>query len=116
MLNPGSNIKIYLATGHTDMRKGFHKLALLANVIVSSEKKEGALFVFRGRRSDRIKILWNDGQGYCLYYKCLERGKFMWPTSTTSKSIGITKGQLAMLIEGIDWRMPKWSSSPIYAG
>ncbi len=102
MLNLDSNIKIYLATGHTDMRKGFHKLAVLASNIVSREVKCGALFVFRGRRSDRIKILWWDGQGYCLYYKCLERGKFMWPSSVSSKSIGITKGQLAMLIEGID--------------
>lgn len=116
MFNINPSVKIYLATGHTDMRKGFHKLSILANGIVSREEKGGALFVFRGRRSDRIKILWFDGQGYCLYYKCLERGKFSWPSSESPKSIGITKGQLAMLIEGIDWRMPKWSSAPVYAG
>lgn len=116
MLNIGTNIKIYLASGHTDMRKGFAKLALLANEIVSQEKILGAFFVFRGRRSDRIKILWWDGQGYCLYYKCLERGKFVWPSSSDSGSISITKAQLSMLIEGIDWRMPRWSSPPEYVG
>lgn len=116
MFNINPDIKVYLALGHTDMRKGFHKLTLLANDIVSKESKQGALFVFRGKKADRIKILWFDGQGYCLYYKCLEKGKFTWPVSVNSGSVGITKAQLAMLIEGIDWRMPKWSSEPIYSG
>ena len=116
MLNIDSNIKIYLALGHTDMRKGFQKLALLTKEIVKDKESQGALFVFRGRRSDRIKILWFDGQGYCLYYKCLEKGKFIWPSSESVGSIGITKAQLSMLLEGIDWRMPKWSSAPEYVG
>jgi transposase len=116
MINIDPNIRVYLATGHTDMRKGFNKLSMLAHAIVSNELKGGALFVFRGRRSDRIKILWWDGQGYCLYYKCLDAGKFTWPSSSIEKSVGITKGQLAMLIEGIDWRIPKWSSRPLHAG
>lgn len=116
MLKFDPNIRIFVAIGHTDMRKGFQKLGALANEIISEEIKGGALFVFRGRRADRIKILWYDGQGYCLYYKCLDSGKFMWPSSTSSKSLCITQGQLAMLIEGIDWRMPKWSSMPEYAG
>jgi len=116
MLNIDPNIKIYLATGDTDMRKGIHRLSMLANSIISEQLSCGTLFVFRGRRSDRIKILWWDGQGFCLYYKCLDRGKFTWPKSSEEKSVNITKGQLSMLTEGIDWRMPKWSNMPTYAG
>jgi transposase len=116
MLNIDSKTKVYLATGHTDMRKGFQKLAMLANGIISDGVQDGALFVFRGKRSDRIKILYWDGQGFCLYYKCLDAGKFVWPPLTDCKSVGITRGQLSMLIEGIDWRMPKWSKAPEYVG
>ena len=116
MFSIDPNIKVYLATGHTDMRKGANMLSILANAIVSEQLQCGALFVFRGRRSDRVKILWWDGQGYCLFYKCMDKGKFTWPQSSEEKSVGITKGQLSMLLEGIDWRLPKWSNRPEYAG
>lgn len=62
MFNLEPNIKIYLATGHTDMRKGINGLSILANKIISDQLIEGALFVFRGKRSDRMKVLWWDGQ------------------------------------------------------
>lgn len=116
MFNLESNIKIYLATGHTDMRKGINGLSILANKIISDQLIEGALFVFRGKRSDRMKVLWWDGQGYCLYYKCMDSGKFTWPADSTMATVGITKAQLSMLIEGIDWRRPKWSNRPVYSG
>ena len=78
----------------------------------------GAMFVFRGKRSDKLKILWWDGQGFCLFYKCLDRGKFTWPQSAINgnidQSIRVTKAQLSMLIEGIDWRNPTWSNPPKY--
>lgn len=116
MLNIDPNIKIYIATGHTDMRKGINQLSIVAGSLISRQLECGALFVFRGRSADRIKILWWDGQGFCLYYKCLDRGKFSWPKTAEEKSICITKGQLAMLIEGIDWRNPTWSNMPQYVG
>lgn len=116
MLSPGANIRIYLCAGHTDMRKGIHGLALLTDSIIRGQTNSGAMFVFRGKSSDKIKVLWWDGQGYCLYYKCLDSGKFIWPKSEESGTVGITRGQLAMLLEGIDWRTPKWSQAPLYVG
>lgn len=116
MLNLNGNIKIYLATGHTDMRKGVHSLSHLAGSVLSEDFCTGALFVFRGKRSDRLKILWYDGQGFCMYYKLLDQGKFTWPKSEGCKSVSITSAQLYMLLEGIDWRTPVWSTPPEYIG
>jgi len=116
MLNLNGNIKIYLATGHTDMRKGVHSLSHLAESVLSEDFCTGALFVFRGKRSDRLKILWYDGQGFCMYYKLLDQGKFTWPKSEECKSVSITSAQLSMLLEGIDWRTPVWSTPPEYIG
>jgi len=112
MLTIGSDVKIYLASGHTDMRKGMLGLSTLVESHYSLQAASGAMFVFRGKSSDRVKILWWDGQGFCLFYKCLEKGKFVWPNGDISGVLGITKGQLSMLLEGIDWRNPSWSSPP----
>jgi transposase len=63
------------------------------------------LFLFRGKRADRIKVLWRDGTGLCLYAKRLERGRFVWPL-TQEGAVVLTPAQLSMLCEGIDWRVP----------
>ena len=81
---------------------------------ISDNLSAGALFVFRGKRADKIKILWWDTQGFCLYYKCLDRGKFTWPKLEEQKSLAITRAQLSMLMEAIDWRNPVRSDSPSY--
>lgn len=104
--------KIYLCTGHTDMRKGISGLSLLAESSGSQSLSSGTLFVFRGKSADKLKILWWDGQGFCLFYKRFERGKFVWPQGGHGSVLGITKAQLSMLIEGIDWRMPQWTQAP----
>lgn len=114
MLNPDSSCKIYLCTGHTDMRKGVHSLSILAQTIISDNFKVGALFVFRGKSADKIKILWWDGQGFCLYYKQLDSGKFTWPKLEEQKTLTITRAQLSMLMEAIDWRNPVRSEGPAY--
>ena len=116
MLSPGSDTKIYLCIGYTDMRKGANGLSLLAESILAGQFSSGAMFVFRGKSADKIKILWWDGQGFCLFYKCLDSGKFTWLKNDGNGSIGITRGQLSMLMEGIDWRNPRWSKAPEYAG
>jgi len=115
MLNSSSH-KIYLCTGHTDMRKSINGLSLLAEPLIPKQNWEGAVFVFRGKNATRIKILWWDGQGFCLFYKRFERGKFIWPNAPSNKPLSITRGQLSMLLEGIDWRTPTWSKPPEYAG
>ena len=120
LLDPVSNVnsgsKIYLCCGLTDMRKGVHSLAMLASSIVSENVCSGSLFIFRGKNATRIKILWWDSQGFCLFYKCFDSGKFIWPKSADGEKISITKAQLSMLIEGLDWRAPKWSKPPEYVG
>jgi transposase len=116
MIAPSSHTKIYLCTGCTDMRKGVNGLSILAGSLLSGKLSSGAMFVFRGKSADKIKILWWDGQGYCLFYKGLDSGKFVWPKSEDGGSLGITRAQLSMLTEGIDWRNPKWSKAPEYAG
>ena len=116
MLDIQTSCRIYLCAGYTDMRKGINGLSILSQSIISYQLNSGALFVFRGKKADRIRILWWDGQGFCLFYKCLDKGKFVWPSEKASGSIGVTKAQLSMLIEGIDWRNPVWSEPPKYMG
>jgi transposase len=111
MIGPGSNVRVYLACGAVDMRKGIDGLAALAQASLRQNPASGAVFAFRGRRGDRIKLLYWDGQGFCLFYKVLERGRFPWP-SAADGTARLTAAQLAMLWEGIDWRRPSWSSPP----
>lgn len=110
---PDADTRIYLCTGLTDMRKGIGGLSLLTP---PHQLGTGALFVFRGRSADKLKILWWDGQGFCLFYKRLEKGRFIWPLAKEGSTLGLTRAQLAMLLEGIDWRMPRWSQAPTYVG
>jgi transposase len=62
-----AGLRVWLATGHTDMRKGFDGLALTVQETLKRDPHGGHLFVFRGRRGDLIKCLWHDGQGMCLF-------------------------------------------------
>jgi transposase len=111
MIGPGTGVKVFLACGVTDMRKGIAGLAAVAQNILRLDPCSGAVFAFRGRRGDRVKLLYWDGQGFCLYYKVLEKGRFPWP-SPADGTAHLTSAQLAMLWEGIDWRRPQWSSPP----
>lgn len=115
MIPVPSGVKVWLATGHTDMRKGFNGLALIAQETLKRDPHSGHLIVFRGRRGDLVKILWHDGQGMCLFAKRLERGRFLWP-STVDGAVTITAAQLGYLLEGIDWRMPQTTWRPTAAG
>ena len=105
MIGPGTGVRVYLAGGVTDMRKGITGLAAAAQQVLNQNPASGAIFAFRGCRGDRIKLLYWDGQGFCLYDKVLERGRFPWP-SPADGAIRLTSAQLAMLWEGIDWRRP----------
>ena len=111
MIPVPAGVRVWLATGHTDMRKGFASLALLVQEKLAQDPHAGHLFVFRGRRGDLIKVIWHDGQGACLFSKRLERGRFIWPQAT-SGSVSLTPAQLSMLLEGIDWRMPVRTHRP----
>jgi transposase len=110
-----SGVRIYLAMGPTDMRKGFDGLSMLAQDVLKREPFSGHLFVFRGKRGDLVKVLYWDGQGFCLFAKRLEKGRFVWPI-TKEGSVTLTPAQLSMLLEGIDWRTPQRSWQPTVAG
>ena len=106
-----SGVRVWIATGHTDMRRGMNGLALQVQEGLKRDPHAGDLFVFRGRRGDLIKILWHDGLGMSLYAKRLERGRFIWP-SPTDGVVAITAAQLGYMLEGIDWRNPLHSWRP----
>lgn len=103
--------RIWLATGQTDMRRGFDGLAVIVQEKLGADPFCGHVFVFRGRRGDLIKLLWWDGDGWCLFAKRLERGRFIWPQAIEG-AIHLTGAQLSMLLEGIDWRRPERTWQP----
>jgi transposase len=105
MIGLPSGTRVWLAAGVTDMRKGMDGLAALVQTTLAENPFSGHIFVFRGRRGDLVKLLWFDGDGMCLCAKRLERGRFVWPQAL-SGSVALSAAQLAMLLEGIDWRRP----------
>ena len=107
--------RVWIATGHTDMRRGMQGLALQVQEQLKRDPHAGDLYLFRGRRGDLIKCLWHDGQGLCLLSKRLERGRFLWP-SVADGVITISTAQLGYLLSGIDWRMPQKTWRPTAAG
>lgn len=107
--------RIWLACGATDMRKGMDGLAVLIQQVLAHDPHSGAVFAFRGRRGDLVKLLWFDGQGLCLFSKRMDRGRFVWPVTSTG-SVTLTPAQLSMLLEGIDWRRPERTWRPTLAG
>lgn len=115
MIPVPAQTKVWLAAGVTDMRKGFNGLSALAEKVLAEDPFSGHLFVFRGRRGDLIKVIWFDGQGACLFSKRLEKGRFVWLSSADGK-VSVTPAQLSMLLEGIDWRMPRRAWRPLTTG
>ena len=123
MIPVPAGVRVWLATGHTDMRRGFPGLALLVQETLNRsddaklrlDPHGGHLFVFRGKRGDLIKVIWHDGQGACLFSKRLERGRFIWPTPRGG-AVTISPAQLGYMLEGIDWRAPQKTYRPEIAG
>lgn len=103
--------QIWIAAGVTDLRRGFDGLSALVQTKLEQQPFSGHVFVFRGRRGDLIKLLWWDGDGLCLFAKRLERGRFVWPQATEG-TVALTRAQLSMLLEGIDWRRPVRTAEP----
>lgn len=111
MIGLPSAVRVWLACGTTDLRNGFDGLASLVQTRLTEDPFSGQMFVFRGRRGDRVKILWWDGDGLCLFAKRLESGRFVWPQAA-SGTVHLTPAQLSMLLEGIDWRRPRRTQAP----
>jgi transposase len=95
--------KVFLSCAPVNMRKGFDGLSAEVANVIRMDPFCGHLFVFRGKRGDYVKVLYWDGSGLCLYAKRLEKGHFVWPPIIDER-LQLTPAQLALLIEGIDWR------------
>ena len=115
MIPISSGVRVWIATGHTDMRRGMNSLALQVQEALKRDPHGGDLYVFRGKSGKRIKILWHDGLGLSLYAKRLERGRFIWPQAVDGAMV-ITPAQLSYMLEGIDWRNPIHTFRPQAAG
>lgn len=114
MIGPPAGVRVYLAAGVTDMLKGFDGLAALVQQRLRQDPFGGAVYGFRGKRGDLVKLVWLDGQGLVLHAKGLERGRFTWPATADGVAV-LTPAQLSMLLEGVDWRHPIRSSQPTLA-
>jgi len=103
MLSLSGQIKVFLAAQPTDMRKSFDTLAALVQEVLRLDPLSGHLFVFRGKRADRVKILWCDTHGYAIWYKRLEKGNFRFPRpEQNAASVTISATDLAMLLDGVE--------------
>nr|WP_166309069.1 IS66 family insertion sequence element accessory protein TnpB [Bradyrhizobium sp. 2S1] len=91
-----------LASHPVDFRKGIDGLVALVRD-AGSDPFDGALYVFRAKRADRIKIVWWDGSGVCLYLKRLEKAKFCWPRIGHHR-VQMNPAQLMALVDGMDWK------------
>jgi transposase len=111
MIQLPAGTKIWIAAGNTGMRRGFNGLSGQVQTVLHEQPFSGHVFIFRGRRGDIIKCLWFDGDGLCLLAKRLERGKFVWPKATEG-TVCLSRAQLSMLLEGIDWRRPERTWTP----
>jgi transposase len=116
MLVP-AGIKVHMAVGYTDLRKGLDGLAVLVEQVLEKDPFSGHMFVFRGKRADMIKVLFWDGNGLCLFTKRLEEGRFAWPVASEhGLTVTLTAAQLSMLLEGLDWQKPERVWRPVVAG
>ena len=106
-----THTQIWIVAGVTDLRRGFTGLSGMVQTKLEQDPFSGHVFVFRGRRGDLIKLIWWDGDGQCLFAKKLERGRFVWPQATNG-TVCLTRAQLSMLLEGIDWRRPIRTAAP----
>ena len=111
MISFPQGTKVWLAAGKTDMRRGIQGLGAIAQTVLHEDPLSGHVFVFRGRNGDRLKLLYFDGQGFCLFYKVIGKSTFIWPAAKDGK-VSITAAQLASLLEGMDYRLTQ-AASPV---
>lgn len=102
MIPAGGEIKVLVATKPVDFRKQADTLAALVQEALGADPFSGAVYVFRAKRADRVKLLWWDGTGICLLTKRLEGAQFRWPP-VEDGTLRLSASQLAALLEGTEW-------------
>lgn len=103
MIGPTGAVRVMVATKPVDFRKGAEGLAALVRETMEADPFSGAVYVFRAKRADRIKLVFWDGTGLCLFAKRLEDGIFRWPRIENGV-MKLSAAQLSALLEGLDWR------------
>ena len=101
MLTLPPSVRLFVCVRPTDMRRGFDGLAGMAQTLLKRDPYCGHLFLFRNRRGDRIKVLYWDTDGFCVWYKRLEQGVFRFPAGL-SDGAEMALADLHLLLEGID--------------
>lgn len=102
MLVPPGPVRVLVATKPVDFRKGANTLAALVREQLKSDPFSGTIWCFRSKRADRVKLVFWDGTGLCLFSKRLEEGKFRWPRIEDGV-MRLSAAQLSALLEGLDW-------------
>lgn len=99
-----AGVEVFVALDPIDLRWGFDRLCGLVSDRLGRSARSGALFVFRGKRGEAIKVLFFDGTGLCLFYKRLDRGTFRWPEALAAgdSSVEIEERALEALLDGIE--------------
>lgn len=117
MFGQAGPVKVFVATRPVDFRKGIDGLSLAVQEQLGMEPFSGAVFVFRAKRADRIKLLVWDQTGMVLVHKRLEGAKFVWP-QVRDGVMKMSPAQLSALFEGLDWRLvrPDRARRPSVAG
>ena len=103
MIFPSNRVRIMVATKPIDFRKGHDRLAALVKNVLHEDPFTGTVFVFRARKSDRLKLLYWDGTGLVMAYKRLEEHTFSWP-AVTDGLMTLSHAQFEALFSGLDWR------------
>jgi transposase len=103
VIGPTGTVRVMVATRPVDFRKGAEGLAALVREDMHADPFSGAVYVFRAKRPDRVKLIYWDGTGVCLFAKRLENGRFCWPNMRDGV-IRLTAAQLSALLEGLDWK------------
>jgi len=103
MMRPSNELPaVYLCRDIVDFRKGINSLAILVEATLELDPFSEKLFVFCNRKRDKVKILYWERNGYCLWQKSLERAKFKWPRKALDSVITMTGQQLNWLLDGYD--------------
>lgn len=100
MLIIPAGVKVHLALGYTDMRKGLDGLAILVQETLKKDPFSGHLFAFRGRKAAIMKVLFWDGNGLCLFTKKLNQGGFVWPRLMLRRALRVIEAAISILRRG----------------
>lgn len=109
MMRPGNDVPcVYLCIEPVDFRKSINGLSLIVEQSLELNPFESALYVFINRKRDKLKILYWERNGFCLWYKSLQQERFKWPPCTVGSTVTLTSEQLNWLLDGFDL----WSNQP----